>query len=57
MKGVQAICKVLIVVVCSGLAFLLISRDLASGTRCQDLVMCILFSKQFKKRDRKHLVP
>lgn len=55
MKGVQAICKVLIVVVSPGLAFLLISRDLANGTRCQDLV--ILLSKKFKERDGKHLVP
>lgn len=49
--------NLLIVVVCSGWAFLLISRDLASGTRCQDLVMYILFSKKFKERDGKHLVP
>lgn len=56
-KGMQAICKVPTVVVCSGLGFLLISRDLASGTRCLDLVLQVLFSKKFKERDGRHPVP
>lgn len=57
-KDGQAICKVrMVVVVCSGLGFLLISRDLASGTRCLDLILHILFPKKIKNRDAKPLVP
>lgn len=37
--------------------FLLINRDLASGTRCLNLILQILFSEKFKEKDGNDPVP
>lgn len=53
MKGVQAIVKVPMVVICSGLEFLLMRRDLASTARPLDLILPVLFFKELKKKKKR----
>lgn len=52
MKGVQAVVKVPMVVVCSGLEFLLIRRDLASTARPLDLILPVSFFKELRQANK-----